>query len=487
MASEPLIRKDHEDDDEEILASDVEKQTVYSVGSNKKDVVIQVNPKFDIMEPVKVSRKIQFDPNLEETERNIKPKARGKVAVAAASRARGLPQLQTTSNRRRRRRQRALKPAELLDDYADSDYEAYIAQGNLTDQSDRELNEQRIQERKRIYALEKASKRQRNWRVAAHCFANKLEQDRVIEICTKYFGKPREVNDEVVHVILPASTKTDPGNSTNEPGLSEDDDHVVRSLDDSGEEDHALSIPEKLVNRKMRKDLFVFTTFGSIVCWATDEKEEKDIVDKLTPAALESERLDFMDSDDYEFSYFRREDPVSGFSIFRDMLFLPINLDEKKDLLYKLSCSYALATSSKMGVFEEQVDSVIRATENIPKELAEHGRVLSLSRRQVSCTIGELFIYKASLNLMYDILDAPEFFWDYPELEEVYNQSRKHVEIADRVEVLNKRMEVLSELLSILQQEKSESHSSRLEWIVIWLIVMELVIGIFEILISIYK
>jgi uncharacterized Rmd1/YagE family protein len=130
---------------------------------------------------------------------------------------------------------------------------------------------------------------------------------------------------------------------------------------------------------------------------------------------------------------------------------------------------------------------VIRATENIPKELAEHGRVLSLSRRQVSCTIGELFIYKASLNLMYDILDAPEFFWDYPELEEVYNQSRKHVEIADRVEVLNKRMEVLSELLSILQQEKSESHSSRLEWIVIWLIVMELVIGIFEILISIYK
>jgi uncharacterized Rmd1/YagE family protein len=143
-----------------------------------------------------------------------------------------------------------------------------------------------------------------------------------------------------------------------------------------------------------------------------------------------------------------------------------------------------LATSLKLGVFEVQVDNVIEGFESIPQELATEGKVVSLTKHQVSCKIGEIFIYKASLNLMYDILDKPEFFWDYPDLEAIYNISRRNVEIDQRVEVLNKRMEVLSELLSILQEEKSEQHSTKLEWIVIWLIIFEVVIGVLDILVA---
>ena len=43
----------------------------------------------------------------------------------------------------------------------------------------------------------------------------------------------------------------------------------------------------------------------------------------------------------------------------------------------------------------------------------------------------------------------------------------------------------MAELLDILRAEKSEQHSTRLEWIVIWLIVVELVLGLAELLLQV--
>lgn len=45
-------------------------------------------------------------------------------------------------------------------------------------------------------------------------------------------------------------------------------------------------------------------------------------------------------------------------------------------------------------------------------------------------------------------------------------------------------MDVVAELLDILRTEKSEQHSSRLEWIVIWLIVVEVFLGIADVLVT---
>jgi uncharacterized Rmd1/YagE family protein len=417
---------------------------------------------------------IQSDPELEQfllsenvtAERNAHSDEEAKVLsshdfLAARrkpnKRVKGLPQIQGMSNRRRKRRQqRALKPENLGDQFTGLEYEAFISQKGDSVDEDAIEEKQVFAEKKRTFALEKASRAMKSWRIAAYCFANRIETEKAIDICNQVFGNSKKVNDEVVHVVL-GSFDANTGRSDIQ-GLS----------------------------KKIRKDIFVFTTFGSVVCWATNQIEEEKVLELMRGAVLDTEKLSFVDSDFYEFSYYIGSSDLSGFHIFRDTSFLPIDLDDKKDLLYKLSCSYALATSGKVGIFEEQIESVIVATEKIPKELADQGKVSSMSKSQVSCIIGELNIYKSSLNLMYDILDAPEFFWDYPELEEVYTQSRKHVEVADRVEVLNKRMQVLSELLSILQDEKSESHSSNLEWIVIWLIVLDVIMGVARILISIY-
>ena len=48
----------------------------------------------------------------------------------------------------------------------------------------------------------------------------------------------------------------------------------------------------------------------------------------------------------------------------------------------------------------------------------------------------------------------------------------------DRVDLLNSRLTVMRELLDVLQSQVESANSSRLEWIVIWLIAMEIIMGI---------
>lgn len=45
-----------------------------------------------------------------------------------------------------------------------------------------------------------------------------------------------------------------------------------------------------------------------------------------------------------------------------------------------------------------------------------------------------------------------------------------------RTEILNKRLDMLRELLDVLQQQMETAHATKLEWIVIYLIVVEVLL-----------
>jgi uncharacterized Rmd1/YagE family protein len=76
------------------------------------------------------------------------------------------------------------------------------------------------------------------------------------------------------------------------------------------------------------------------------------------------------------------------------------------------------------------------------------------------------------------MLDTPEFFWDHPELEQFYRRTMHYLDVAKRVDILNKRLAVVHELFEILSNELKHQHSSRLEWAIILLISFEVVIAV---------
>ena len=57
----------------------------------------------------------------------------------------------------------------------------------------------------------------------------------------------------------------------------------------------------------------------------------------------------------------------------------------------------------------------------------------------------------------------------------------RYLEMDGRVEVVNKRLDLLRELLDVLQEQMENKHAVTLEWIVIWLIVVEIVIEVVSI------
>jgi uncharacterized Rmd1/YagE family protein len=152
---------------------------------------------------------------------------------------------------------------------------------------------------------------------------------------------------------------------------------------------------------------------------------------------------------------------------------------EPSDPILIFSLSQGMAQSIKLASFETNALTTINNTKYIPKSLAENGSI-KLSRHKIAKIRGQLFLTKSDIILNYDLLDIPDFFWEYPEYEAFYIITAKYLEIAPRTEVLSKKLETIHELFEMLADEQKHRHSSILEWIIIWLIAFEIGMTIYD-------
>lgn len=181
---------------------------------------------------------------------------------------------------------------------------------------------------------------------------------------------------------------------------------------------------------------------------------------------FEKEPLSKVEVDEFTFSYGNKME------ILEDEVFL-----HKKDPTLKLSVSYAIAQSVKLTVFEETIARTVETSKQLPKDLAEKGKIF-LSRKQTSQKMGELFLERNYVNLHTEILDTPEFFWEHSELEPFYRKVIHYLDVGKRVELLNRRLNLMHELFEILGNELNHQKTSRLEMTIIILIIIEVVIAL---------
>jgi uncharacterized Rmd1/YagE family protein len=203
--------------------------------------------------------------------------------------------------------------------------------------------------------------------------------------------------------------------------------------------------------------------YGAVVCWGMDVAEGRFFVEQF--ADYEKKRHQ-EEMDEFTFSY------GENAKIVDEEIFLPDH-----EVMTMLAFSYAMGQSVKLGSFEAIIQRSFDATKHIPEELAKRGWV-SLSRRAIRCQIGELFITRSSISMYINALDTPDFFWEYPEYEAFYRLMANHLDLKARVEALNARMKVVHELFEMLGNELDHQHSSRLEWTIIWLIIIEVILSL---------
>ncbi|KAM3122834.1 hypothetical protein ACQ2H7_003936 [Candidozyma auris] len=230
---------------------------------------------------------------------------------------------------------------------------------------------------------------------------------------------------------------------------------LIRLADDGGE-----------IEFGKQNDIFIFE-YGVVIMWCYTRKEEMAFLEDL--ARFESEKLSSEDVQVEEFNYYITTSYQPR--IYNDF----ITLRDDANYMLKLSISHALAQSVKISLFEELVDNTIEDTQDIPQQIAHTGKV-EMTRDEIMKSIGELFILRININLHGSVLDSPELMWAEPHLEPIYQATRGYLEINQRVELLEQRLEVISDLLQMLKEQLGHSQEENLEFVVIVLVCIEVLV-----------
>lgn len=218
-------------------------------------------------------------------------------------------------------------------------------------------------------------------------------------------------------------------------------------------------------------DVFIFP-YGCFVTWGLDEDEDEQIIQLVSKFQLQPTSMIFKDVAFFIISGNHLEEPIINEE--EDEIILPSN-----DPLIKLSFSHGLSQSVKLNSFEQSIAVTIDHTRYLPQELATNGRI-PLSSKEIAKLMGQLFAQRDAMNLDSDILDTPEFFWRRPKYEPYYLMSSNYLDIQARVAILNRKLDRVHELYDILSNEHKHLHSTRLELVVIVLIMIEVLFNIFR-------
>jgi uncharacterized Rmd1/YagE family protein len=82
--------------------------------------------------------------------------------------------------------------------------------------------------------------------------------------------------------------------------------------------------------------------------------------------------------------------------------------------------------------------------------MAESGS-LKLRRTDALRLTGRLFKLRRDVNLVSNVLDTPELFWSEASLKGLYDACREYFEIDARARVLNEKLSVASDLVSVVR------------------------------------
>jgi uncharacterized Rmd1/YagE family protein len=211
-----------------------------------------------------------------------------------------------------------------------------------------------------------------------------------------------------------------------------------------------------------RGTVIVFA-YGTIVFWAVAPSLVEQILKEVEPYCVEP--LENPHEDEFSFSY------GSTFRVVNDQIVL-----DQQDLYVMLALSHAFSQSVKLELFEGRVQQAVDQAQLLVDELSARGRI-DLSRKEIAKRIGWLMQQRYSINLHCDVLDTPDFFWERTELERYYQAGAAYLDLSQRVNVLYRRMDTVSDVFEVLTTEINHRHSAFLEWIIIVLIMIEVIMS----------
>ncbi|CDH49324.1 sporulation protein rmd1 [Lichtheimia corymbifera JMRC:FSU:9682] len=266
------------------------------------------------------------------------------------------------------------------------------------------------------------------------------------------------------------------------PGMDHEEDEEEMNYEEDSYQDEDDNSSNK-TRRKSDKDssslflggeLFVFD-YGVVVFWNFHRAQELLMLEDLSQFSIRPFRDNPNEDMQIEEMHFQYDTSQIKPRIFNDMITL-----KSSNHMIKLTLSHGLSQSAVLARYEDIMDKTIEDTKHLPKEMAQTGRLVK-NRTEITKINGHLFQLRMNVNLVSNVLDTPEIFWSEPALQPMYVAIRDYLEIPQRAKILNDRLKVVSDLLSMLRDHLTNFGVEYQTLIIIYLIIVAVIVACFEI------
>ncbi|KAI7879181.1 DUF155-domain-containing protein [Lichtheimia hyalospora FSU 10163] len=239
------------------------------------------------------------------------------------------------------------------------------------------------------------------------------------------------------------------------PGIDHEEDEEEMDYEEDSYQDDDSS---NKTRRKSDKDslflggeLFVFD-YGVVVFWNFHRAQELLMLEDLSQFSIRPFRDNPNEDMQIEEMHFQYDTSQIKPRIFNDMITL-----KSSNHMIKLTLSHGLS-----------------------QKMAQTGRLVK-NRTEITKINGHLFQLRMNVNLVSNVLDTPEIFWSEPALQPMYVAIRDYLEIPQRAKILNDRLKVVSDLLSMLRDHLTNFGVEYQTLIIIYLIIVAVIVACFEI------
>lgn len=137
-----------------------------------------------------------------------------------------------------------------------------------------------------------------------------------------------------------------------------------------------------------------------------------------------------------------------------------------------------IGQSVALEYYEVLTDELITSSKHYILELEQRGK-LSISKTNLLKYIGKVLNVKNSIVDNLYILDDPNLVWDNEELNLLNRHLKVNFDINTRFKDLDYRLQIVEDNLKLFTDVLNVRESSRLEWIIIILIIIEIGIALF--------
>lgn len=139
----------------------------------------------------------------------------------------------------------------------------------------------------------------------------------------------------------------------------------------------------------------------------------------------------------------------------------------------------ALGKSVALAQYEADVSQSFERIEPFAVQLEQSGRGGRNMRILLRHT-GRALLDELKMVARVEVTDRPELIWDHPGLKQLYLRMEDEFELQERASILDRKLELVSRTVGTVLDLLQKRRSSRVEWYIVILILIELVVMLYQ-------